>query len=324
MIQIAFKISFIRQYTVIDSIKLSGAILNSMLTLYPAQKDEIIDNFVNGNIRVTTPYPFKNVPYFPMPPLSIIFPANLSIDEKKNYMKKRKKKIKYIQLNDLKNCIRSYQNNNYKNIYINDLPSLNEDESLTSDNYLIEEPGVKILKTPKKREEKWIFTEVYTKEFASSGKIYYSAKDKLIYGDEKWFLTQIKNDKFKEMFLTALNFLEDMGLSGRRTTGKGKFTIKKLNLDQDFEMGFKGEGLYILLSEFIPSIEDLDNIDLDKSSYSLEIFSGIDKNGSSLGVYRYFKSGSIVYLRNEIKGMSIYIPEKRIIPFSASYLRVSE
>ncbi|MEM4058601.1 MAG: type III-A CRISPR-associated RAMP protein Csm4 [Thermoplasmata archaeon] len=324
MIQIAFKISFIRQYTVIDSIKLNGAILNSMLTLYPAQKDEIIDNFVNGNVRVTTPYPFKNVPYLPMPPLSTIFPANFSIEEKKKYMRNRKKKIKYIQLNDLKNCIKSYQNNDYKNIYINDISSLNEDEFLASDNYLAEEPGVKILKTPIKREENWIFTEVYTKEFASSGKIYYSVKDKLLYGDEKWFLAQIKNDKFKEMFLTALNFLEDMGLSGRRTTGKGKFTIKELNLDQDFEMGFESEGLYIMLSEFIPSIKDLDNIDLDKSSYSLEIFSGTDKNGSSLGVYRYFKSGSIIYLKDEIEGYSIYVPEKRIIPFRASYLKVSE
>jgi len=328
MTDLAFKLSFLRQYTEMDSIKLTGALINSMLILNPVQKEYILNNFVNGNVSVTTPYPYKNCPYLPMPPIYPVFPVTMSVEEKKEYMKNRKKKIKTIQLKDLKNILKSYENNSYKNIYIDDLKNLQEDELTNTENYLEEEIGVNILNPPliDSEEKNLIFTQVYTKEYSSIGKIYYSEKEKKIYGDQKWFVVTIKNDdndNLKNMVNASLKFLEDMGLSGRRNIGKGKFEIESLALDTDFKLGFRGEGAYLLLSEYIPSLNDMQNIDFEKSSYLLGIFSGIDKNGSSLGIYRYFKSGSVLYLKNDVEGITVYEINKRVIAYRGSFLKVT-
>ncbi|MGC9074064.1 MAG: hypothetical protein ACP5H0_07920, partial [Caldisericum sp.] len=108
---------------------------------------------------------------------------------------------------------------------------------------------------------------------------------------------------------------------GRRSVGKGFFSINKYNINEN--LGFEGEGHYYLLSKFIPSENEIGKIDFRKSTYSFDIFSGLDKNGIPLGIYRYILPGSILYLKDDVKGISIELnKQNRIIPFFGLFKRV--
>ena len=106
--------------------------------------------------------------------------------------------------------------------------------------------------------------------------------------------------------------LNDLGISGRRSTGKGQANIKKM--ESNIETGFKYPGFYILLSSFIPDNESVKNIDFAKSRYNISIFQGKSINGNPIGPFRYFMAGSVIYINKPVKG-KVYSENNGIIPF---------
>lgn len=320
-----YELDFVSPFTKLDSIKIESAVLAKSIELYPEKKDEILEWFKDGDIAFSEPFPIKeNQPL-------IIFPKVPIKIKSSDNMKWRKKLKKYITFEKLDYIINNYNENNF--LILDDFINLNKsdkdlieekDQSEQNFNSFEDEIGVNIYREPVKREDKLIFNEVYTKEYESEGLLTIDKQGNKT-GINFWIAVQIE-DQYPEKYKivnTALKLLSDIGISGRKSVGRGYFNIKSYSTNKD--LGFKGEGLYYLLSKFIPNENEFQKIDFKKSLYSFDIFSGSDKKNHPLGIYRYFVPGSILYLKENVKGRSVILDlYERIIPFQGIFMKVGK
>jgi len=314
---IVYILNFKTQYTQLDNIKIGGALLERLLELYPEKYESILECFKNSKIGISDALPYKNSIMFPFPKVPVKA-------RNEDQMPNLKKIVKNISLDQLRKIIGKIRNN--EDLYVDDMPDIvNKNVPGKEYNSLMDEAGVKIYREPITRERKTIYTDVFTKEYFSSGELEISGDGK-IKGPKKWVVFNIEDDckDLEKGIRTSLYILSDLGLSGRRAIGKGIFTIEALNsLDKSLEFSFNGEGYYILLSKFIPREDEIEYIDFKRSYYTLDIFSGLDKKGISLGIYRYITPGSIMYLKKRVVGVTISLDSiERIIPFNGIFLRV--
>ncbi|MGC8657149.1 MAG: type III-A CRISPR-associated RAMP protein Csm4 [Thermoplasmata archaeon] len=311
-----YSLNFVSQFTNISSIKIESAVIARALELYPEKMEEILGCFERKGIIFSDPFPIiDNHPMvtFPKIPIKII---------NHDLMKKRKQITKNVKLDMLKNIIEQYKNNSF--VILDDLQEIIKDDSNDEEdiNSFDDEIGVNIYREPISRDNKQIFTEVFTKEYVSKGVLtIYENGSKT--GIKVWIGVQIDDEckSMSEIIDTTLFLLSDLGISGRKSIGKGHFSLENYSIDDKF--GFEGKGYYYLLSRFIPETNEIQNIDFEKSMYSFDIFSGIGQNGKPLGIYRYIVPGSILYLKENVKGKCIKLDKYyRLIPFSGFFRKV--
>jgi CRISPR type III-A-associated RAMP protein Csm4 len=309
-----YSLDFISHFTKIDSIKISGSTLAGALELYPNMGDLIINCFKNGHIIFSDPYPIIDgnpMVAFPRLPLKI---------KEHDKIKDRKSIKKEITFDTLRKIFKQYNEKGF--VILDENQELIKGKEERYKNSFDDEIGVNIYREPITRDGKIIYTDVFTKEYDSSGTLTIN-RDGTKTGILMWLGVKIDDDctKLEKVIDSSLSLLSDLGISGRRSIGKGFFKIKKYEIKENF--GFEGEGYYYLLSKFIPSEEEIEKIDFEKSTYSFEILSGLDKNGIPLGIYRYILPGSILYLKGDVKGISITFEKYgRIIPFFGLFKRV--
>ncbi len=316
-----FEMNFLSPYTIVDSIKISGAVLSTALQINPEEKD-IIECFKNGGIKFSDLFPIaENKPKFTFPKLPYTTKDSNKFKERKSIIKK----LSFVDPNTLKEIF----NNNYlkekdRMIILDNVPIITTNLFEENYNSFEDEPGVKIYKEPIERDNKEIYTEVFSKEYESKGILeFYKNGNKS--GIRRWFVIEIDEncDRFSKLIKTSIAFLADTGISGRRSIGRGFFSVKILDQGENLGFGFNGEGYYYLLSKFIPKNDEFDKLDLRRSSYSFDLFSGLDKNGKPLGIYRYFVPGSILYLKDNVIGRVIQLNDiDRILPFNGIFYRV--
>ncbi|MGC8981792.1 MAG: type III-A CRISPR-associated RAMP protein Csm4, partial [Minisyncoccia bacterium] len=301
-----FEINFLSPYTIVDSIKISGAVLSIALQIYPEEKD-IIECFKNGGIKFSDLFPIVDNN------LKFTFPKLPFKTEDPNKFKERKsiiKKLSFVDPNTLKEIFNNYLREKDGMIILDNVPIVTTDSFEENYNSFVDEPGVKIYNEPIERDNKEIYTEVFTKEYESNGILEFyknGNKNGNKSGIRKWFVIEIDENctGFSKKIKTSIAFLADTGISGRRSIGRGFFSVKILEQKENLRFGFNGKGYYYLLSKFIPKNEEFDKLDLRRSSYSFDLFSGLDKNGKPLGIYRYFVPGSILYLKENVTGRVI-------------------
>lgn len=288
-----FQIKFKSQSTIVDSIKITRAVTYAYSILYPDKIDSFINDLKNGAKSFSALLPLINsVPMFPMPYINNIVDKNNSKSEKITAMKNRKKIPHYINEAELKECINNFSQNGYNGIKYNKIfKNENPTQSLSEP---VSEPGINIYTNPKRVSGEIKYNDVFTKEL-------------YIYHDS-YFIAE-NSDEYTD---AAVMLLNDMGISGRRSTGKGRANIKKM--ESNIETGFKDPGFYILLSSFIPDNESVKNIDFTKSRYNISIFQGKSINGNPIGPFRYFMAGSVIYINKPVKG-KVYSENNGIIPF---------
>ncbi|MEM0134807.1 MAG: type III-A CRISPR-associated RAMP protein Csm4 [Thermoplasmatales archaeon] len=286
----------------VDAIKFSGALLNAFSVLYPDEIGKFSGR--RTDLCVSDLFPVvEKEQFFPFPAIPMVW-SNANSHDKKERIEawKRKKTIPdFMDLETIREIAARFKESGYGAIYAQDLiDKVNiasvRAASLTRANV----PGVMIDAVTLK-------TTIYTKEMS-----------RIASPSNYWVFLSAEHDEF----LTALSYLQDLGISARRSTGLGKLKIRGARFS--VRIGFSGEGLYMTLSPFIPDSGDLDKIDFQKSAYRVDVFAGTNSNGSSTGIYRYFITGSVLYLKDEINGRWVSGGERRLINFSAVYVKVSK
>lgn len=283
----------------IDAIKISGAVISAYVEMYPERSGGLSQDF---RMHVTDALPLHSgMPYLPTPIFpDLPFKPGSEISDRIKAMKSRKRRAQYVSIDTACAMAQKYTDSGYTSAFMGDIGGL---QGVMSEAPNMEEiPGVEI--NPVTLESK-----IYSKEISR-----YGAETKL------WIhMNAQEND-----LLVALAALQDSGISSRRSTGLGKFKVRGARFN--FSMDFTESGLYEVLSPFIPEHSDMDLIDFERSCYTLSLFSGNDRNGKSLGVFRYFATGSVLYLKRQLKGRWI-VPgreRKRLLNFTGSFLRLGE
>ena len=105
-----------------------------------------------------------------------------------------------------------------------------------------------------------------------------------------FYLVQFFDDDYRKIIESAMKFLKDRGFGRDISTGKGNFEyeIENVNSNADFEE----ENMFITLSRFIPTENDLKRIN-EYSFYEIDSKRGRDKSGEIRKQVRFFKEGSI-------------------------------
>ncbi len=302
MNKLLVKVDLYRPSTYIDSFKLSGAIVNAMLTLYGSA--DILEPIKTNKLLVSDIMNYKNEPLFYLTKIPKKPDENLSKKQKIGIMKTRKSLQQYFNFEELKRIVHDLNKNPILVTKLNDNEKSKKD-TLPS-NFFESEMGVNINNK-----------KVFTKNYNSKGSIHYNNG---FSGDDKWFLI-LYDDKYikEQQILSAIRYLSDVGISGRQSTGKGLFNFKIFQDDKLFanlNFDFNREGYYYLSSAFIPENESIKNIDFKRSYYSIDVFSGRDIDGKILGIYRYFNSGSLLYLKDNVQGRIIQVSDNRLLFFT--------
>ncbi len=284
-----------------DSIKFSGALIDAYSILYPERMHSFANEY--PDLKVTDMFPVENgVQLFPAPAIPMIWSSGGSPSKEKRIADRRKKKLipPFLGIDEIKRIVSRFVKNQYRAIYAQDI--IDEFLSKGMSGKMFEEidvPGVSVDPITEK-------SKVYMKELMAG------------FSKEKWIFLEARDDEF----LSSMAYLQDTGVSSRRSTGLGKITVRGTKFPT--KIGYTGAGHYLILSPFIPSADDLNKIEFTKSAYTLDIFSGTNADGSSTGIYRYFKTGSVLYLEGEITGQwKRSANGRRLLNFSATLVRVS-
>ncbi|MEM0133956.1 MAG: type III-A CRISPR-associated RAMP protein Csm4 [Thermoplasmatales archaeon] len=286
----------------VDAIKLSGALLDAFSVLYPDEIGKFSGRCTD--LCVSDPFPVvEKQQFFPFPAIPMVW-SNASSQDKKGRIEARKKKKTipdFMDLDTIREIASRFEESKYVAIYTQDLIDRVNIESVRAASVTeASVPGLKIDAVTLK-------PTIYTKEMT-----------RITPSSKYWVFLSAEHDEF----LSAVSYLQDSGISARRSTGLGKVKIRGARFP--VRIGFAGQGLYMILAPFIPDSGDVDKIDFQKSAYRVGVFAGTNSNGSSTGIYRYFITGSVLYLDDRINGRWVGGGEKRLINFSAVYVKVSK
>ncbi len=106
-----------------------------------------------------------------------------------------------------------------------------------------------------------------------------------------YFLLSTQNDKRRLQILHALQILGNLGIGTDRTVGNGQFEIASIG---EYNLLKGNSGLQMALGLYLPSEEEIENIDLDQSFWSLAKRGGYIA-GSDKEVIRSLRKNNIYF-----------------------------
>ena len=145
-------------------------------------------------------------------------------------------------------------------------------------------------------------------------------RKKLFYSKKEYFAEDSNEDNIIQRFIilikTSENYLPNIknafnilslgsGLSKRRNLGYGEFKIV------GFKKGISLSQRDILLSKFIPTKEDIQKINIDKSIIKIGSLSGKSNNGLSFGPYTMILESSKISSNENLSGKIIHLKKNR-------------
>ena len=310
-----YNLYFKSPFNLLDSIKLSGAILSAAYKIYPQREKDITEEIKNFHLRVSDSFPVDQINggmLFPVPLLPYTMPKNKDRKERIREAMDRKKTVPYAKFESVKLVLRKFLDGGISKNEATDLLTDKEQGREFVPSYYNEasEYGVNLQDDE---------PMVYVRELVKVG---YLERRKIgnletLSYNPVYFIADYS---IRELAV-SMAFLEDAGLSAMFSRGKGNFVYQKDT--PDIKTGFTGAGYYMILSKYCPAKEDFTNIDLEKSYYSLGTFTGVGQGNKGLPKIRYLKVGSIVYLNGDINGRVIFAESgNRILNFSAMITRV--
>ena len=308
-----FTVDFLRPFTATDSIKTTGSLISCYITIENSLENSFdIESLRKGGIRASTVFPMLNSEkLYPISKINTILRGTKDSD-REQILENRKKIPRFLPIGIIEKIAVNLKDNGYSGVSAGMVPDLVKYE--TADISYEDDRMSVNLSDPEN-------PALYTREFNSfSGLSFESGK---ISGMKCWFSTSLSENVDPEKFLASVRLLEEFGLSGRRTTGSGQFIMDKYEKPGDKVYEYSGEGLYLMLSKYIPSEADMNSVVLSKSMYSVSNFSGSDSTGISMGSYRCFNEGSILYLKGDVTGRSYDVGKNRFLPFFPVLRRIS-
>ncbi|WP_303247195.1 type III-A CRISPR-associated RAMP protein Csm4 [uncultured Methanobrevibacter sp.] len=251
---------------------LFGAILSAVSEIFPSKVDEIIKDFENNNPPFLLSSTFPNIDSKRFYPKIIQENKDHSIKDK-NALKEYKK-IEYVEEEIFLDLIR---NNLTESDILNNFDDYTVMNNLLLKNELDE--NIEISST--------IIPHNSVNRLTKETEIFYSE------GEEfnnigLFFIISINNPEYENIIKSSLKFLKDRGFGKNISTGQGQFDYEI----SDEDLNFKESGdKFITLSRFIPSSNDIANIDIN-SSYEIGSKRGRSKSGEIRKQVRFFKEGS--------------------------------
>ncbi|MGC8515952.1 MAG: hypothetical protein ACP5OC_07455 [Thermoplasmata archaeon] len=305
-------LEFLRPYTVVDSIKTTGSIVSCYLTIQNSLGNSAdVESLMNGAIRTTSLFPlFNSEKMFPLIRINFIL-KGIKAEARKNILDKRKRIARHVPWSVIKQISNNFIGNDYEGV----------NADIVLDHAKFEDAG------PFRDSDRLSVNlsgplpELYTREFEPFSPLSITSGE--ISGLKYWFSYSASESVEPEKLHASIRLLEDFGLSGRRSTGSGYYKIERMEGVEDRSQDFTGEGLYLLLSRYIPSSVDIDSLVLEKSLYSISTISGNDSSGRNMGTYRCFSEGSLLYLKGDVTGRSYITGNKRFLPFFPVLRRIT-
>ncbi len=251
---------------------LFGAILSAISEIFPSKVDEIINDFENNNPPFLLSSTFPSIKFKRFYP-KIILENNQSIINDKNVLKEYKK-VEYIEEEIFIDLIK---NRLSESDILNNFDEYTVLNSLLFKNGLCED--VEISST--------IIPHNNINRLTNETEIFYSEGEEFN-NMSLFFIIKFNNPEYESVIKASLKFLKDRGFGKNISTGQGQFDYEIINEDLDFnETGER----FITLSRFIPSHNDLDNININ-SNYEIGSKRGRSKSGEIRKQVRFFKEGS--------------------------------
>lgn len=281
----------------LHSDRLFGALTSVISELFPEELDNMISDFKNNSppFLLSSTFPCiwinnEKIRFFPK-----IIGNESCIGAKLNDLKDYKK-VEYLEESlffDLINCKLSEKDilNNYGNYsrVKNLLTKRDFDREISFNNTIVSNNSINRLTNKTK-----VF---YTEGFNFSTDV------------GLFFFVEILNSKYDKIIHSTLKFLKDRGLGNNISSGKGQFDyeISELSITDlnDLKWNFESENMFISLSRFIPSKEDLLNIN-KFSSYEIGFKRGKAKNGDIRKQVRFFNEGSLFFNYKKYCGKIIF------------------
>jgi CRISPR type III-A-associated RAMP protein Csm4 len=281
-----------------------------------------VEALMNGGIRTTSVFPLINSEkLFPLTKINIIF-KGIETAERKEFLDKRKRIPKWAPWAVIRQVAANLVENNYEGVHAHIVPD--------SDKFKEVEPfsdGGRLsvnLSDP-------LNPLLYTREFEAFSTL--SIVSGKLSGVKRWFSYSAIESVEPKKLHASIRLLEDFGLSGRRTTGSGYFKINQMESVEDSSQGFTGEGLYLLLSKYIPVSSDMDSLVLQRSMYSISTMTLVLQRSTPTktrdlsynrneGTYRCFSEGSLLYLKGDVVGRSYNTGNEKFLPFFPVMRRV--
>ncbi|PYB67575.1 hypothetical protein DMB44_08560 [Thermoplasma sp. Kam2015] len=304
MPEFAIKMQMRTASTVLDSMKITGALI-SRLILRGVDADEVRRACEDGSLIASSPFPMgpKDEILLPISNLLMYIRADVSEEEFRDLMRNRKGLPRYLPLERIREIMK-----NDVEINLGDLEEIRQasknNESESKAKGMVVEP----------------FVYYGNKIYANETKVF--ARHFAFYARDGKFWVHIRT-KWEDETEIALQDLEKEGLSGRRSAGYGRFTFEKF--EDHLQTGVSGNAYYMSLSLFVPAEGELRMIDFERSYYRTRIISGLNGDGSSFGFVRPITEGSLLFLKGPVNGKTIPIGGgrvKRLLPFNLMALEV--
>jgi len=247
--------------TTIHSDTLFSALCNSYLLLYGRKKLEcLLENFKNEPpFFLSSAFPYWKDKYF--------FPIPLSQFPKE----KEQKKLSFIEKDGFEKIL---EGENIENLH-------KKYETIPSKD---EKSPYKIIKNP--RVSLGRLNNYPGENFFYFGETFFEENSGL------FFLVKFNDNSFEKEFNSALNLMQDEGIGGDRTVGKGFFNVEA---NEEFKIKFpENPNGFMTLSIYSPRDDEIDNLDgffeiIERSGY---IYSPYGKNIRRKSI-RVFKEGSV-------------------------------
>ncbi len=248
----------------LDSIKIYGALIRAISELYD-EAEPFIQHIKNGEFRVSSPMPMQHDTfYMPKPMLKSI--EKIDYKDFKKFKKRRFIKEEYALI--------ALKDGNYSPELIS---------RILEDRYagIISEdlPGVFVSRNMRD-------TQIFYKNV-----IYFTGKF--------WIMIEMK-DELEKKVRAAVRYLEDMGLSKKRSSGFGAFDASwSEDKIEERETSYK-----MFISKYIPNQNELTNFPFEKSRFDIKLISGYTRNGSAIPPIRTITEGSVypAQYKNAVRG----------------------
>ncbi|MEI0494207.1 type III-A CRISPR-associated RAMP protein Csm4 [Brachyspira intermedia] len=257
----------------LEYIKLNG---------YDDLKTKFIDLFRNGELLISSLFPYKKDElYVPKPFLvknknnddnkSNTTEENNKKEEDNQYDRKAMKKISYIIISHIEKYLEGINNND--DSFLDFLKNKEQYEDNDFDEYnnfakysLLQKVSLRSIKNNKNNKNN---NDINNNDLYDVG-AYRFYEDCGLY-----FILVYNNDENLKLFENVLQSLQYSGIGGKRTSGYGLFSYKRLDNDIfNDRLNNNNYNYKMIISLYYPLKEELDDIELDKSYYSL-----IKRNG---------------------------------------------
>lgn len=251
---------------------LFSAIFIEAMKIYGADKAELIkDKLQSGDIKISSMMPYfydsdeeESWLYVPKPIISLESVKNTQ--ENTVSLKKKVKKLKFLRISYLEEYINALKNQDVEMIssYINYVAL-----EKTSQNVNLQQEKNQIYS---------ITSNVFQNRLLEDNENIKSNSG-IVGKSGLYFVMAYNDDGILKILKTVLNSLQYTGIGGKKSIGYGKFDFEitnegeKLSYDEEELLGriknIENYDKKMLISLLSPSVKEIEELDIDKISYSL-------------------------------------------------------